>query len=420
MRSILAGMGLVAVLAACSGDATDMTVISESTSTSVGSGEQGWVVVEVDSRAVTGQVPRVVGSSDGRVAVAYLREVAPNDLEVVWSSCVDPVCSAMTHSTLGSGPLWLAWGPSAGLTEDGVMVAGWATSEEGFSSAMLWTCSEPECESPVELAIGGPDFGRQVASLGLYSTPHHLPVIGYAAGSGSDPSYDMFVGFCEDTACSSHRAVPVHHVTNGFGSPELHVLPDGSPVLFFTIGGQPDEPGRWVVTVCEDPTCSEVVVHEEDANWSARNPLTDFGLPSIVYLKGNEIHHLRCVDTACSTIADRLIHTIADAVATGNVVATAVDDALFVLYQSEAQWPEDEEWDGQWDLNLLRCGEEACQRADDVPFTSGFHIGIGHAGENTVIVAIHTGRAYLCLDECANPAEDLAKLTLYITDASNE
>jgi hypothetical protein len=408
------GISLICVLALMSGacNATDEGIVTDSVTSSISlaAGSSRWSAVEVDSVAVTGQIPTVVVGEDGRTAVAYLREVRPGVLEVVWSSCVDAACTAMTHSVLGSGPFWLTWGSSAALTTDGVVVSGDAASEEGIRSVMLWTCSDTDCQSPVETPIGN-------SALGSYAIPGQMPVIGYSVWSGV-ADYEMYIGFCDDAACTSHRPVPVYQGQGGWGSTELQALPDGSPVLFFTTGGDPDQPEQWTVAVCSDPDCSEALIHEEDPSWSTNDTSLGSGLPSIVYFRGPEIHRLQCLDAACSTLADRLVHAATDAAILGNVVATATNDTLFVLYQSFTQWPEEESY--EWELNLLRCDKETCQLIDGVPFTTGFHISIGHGVENAVVVAVQTGRPYLCLDECADPTEDLSKLTLYFADLSNE
>ena len=88
-----------ALLVACGGEAItgnqpDQTTTAERTTT----GEPAWSSVVVDATGVTGQMPSVVVGADGRVGVAYVRELGDGDQEVAWSACTDRNCTSITQA----------------------------------------------------------------------------------------------------------------------------------------------------------------------------------------------------------------------------------------------------------------------------------------------------------------------------------
>jgi hypothetical protein len=399
----LAVLAVSGLLAACSGGgAVDST---GGPSTSPSPDELAWLQVVVDSEGVTGQQPSLVVNDAGRVAVVYQRELMSDEYDVVFSSCDGPVCETLTHSTLVSGQYWPT---DVGVSSGGVLISGYGIFGEGTPMVMWW-CPDWGCGSHTQTET-------EHSFAALNTDGADLPLIAYGDWSGG-AEYEMMIGFCDDSACSTHRSVSVFSGQVGWHGPAgLGRLPNGSPVMFFRPAADPEQ-GTWNVIACGDPECSTTTVHQPADSW-AETPAGDPNLPWVVYAKGKEVHLLSCGNGTCSEISDVLLLTVDEAELDLKAKATYASNELFVLVQHAHQYKEDLTPD--YKLELFRCSDgQPCSQEPDLPFSKGNWFDIAAIHDDGLAVAVQSGRLWLCIDECADPNDELAQLALYITNLAD-
>lgn len=404
-----------------SGVSTSAVVPPETTTleatTSIGPGS-GWVSSVADVGGAVGQRPSLAIDAEGRIAVVSQRETARDEYDLVLGYCHDPSCSEMSRTVLASGTYF----PSAiGATSDGLLVVGSLHHDDGTSSMLVWSCADPpECRSIVQTPIG-----RVSDVLALHATPGEFPVVAYADSSGDDfSSFDVVVGFCEDHACSAHTPVKVHEATVGLtvGGGSLHMLSDGSPVVFFP--GAEGMDTVWDVIVCQNPTCSEVVVHHQNGTWADVAAPAPAGLPSQVYVAFKQIRQLACADQTCSTITDSLIQPMDQAEYDLRVNADYAGDQLVFLTAALNEWPEELEEDlyYRFQLELFTCDVTGCDPTLKPPLTEAVIADMA-ATENSLAMTAPVGRAVLCNpegEECFDPDQPLSQLFVYTTQIAAE
>jgi hypothetical protein len=401
-RRISVTVSALVLLVACTG--TDEVDSTSGPSTS-SSPESAWSSVTFDAEGVTGQQPSLIVDEEGRVAAIYQRELIPDSYEIVLSSCEEPSCETVNQSVLASGRYWIS---DAGVSADGSLFTGSWDSGEGMPMAVWW-CPDWECASPTRTET-------EYAGVALNTTSRGLPLIAYAEFSES--GYDLTIGFCDDPACSTHQPVLVYESRQeGWSNPSHLVrLPDGSPVLFFRPASG-FEQGIWDVIVCDDPGCSTSKVHHQTEAWT-EIPSGDPSLPWTVYTTGTEIHLLSCVDSACAEISDKLLFTVDDAQVQLDAKATYLHDDLVVLIRHASGFNEDDFAD--YEVDLFKCADgRACTEVSNLPFSKGNYFDIAAIGEDELAIAIQTGRAWLCIEECADPKDELSQLTVYFTNPTD-
>lgn len=418
--TVVSGASSVPASTGPSPTAPSPTAPSAPPSTASAAPDAEWVSTVVEVGSATGQLARLLVDGEGRVAVVYLREVARGEYDVVLDYCDDVSCLDMSGVTLASGRYWA---PTGGATSDGPFVMGSVVDDEGRQSMVLWSCAGPACASTVETVVGD-------SPVAIHATPGEMPLIASANWffrDGDDewsPSgYDVFLGYCEDSACSSHVPVGVHQGEFGWNGPgSLQVLSNGSPILFFPGAENPDTIA-WDVIVCDDADCSQAVVHHQDGTWPDAGTPAAAEIPSVIYAIGNQVRQLACTDDTCSGISDTLIHTIQDALYF-QVASTYVGDTLVLLTQSVNEWPDEPEADDEdgmlpLSLELLACRTSGCVAAVQPPVAEANFSAIIATGDNSIAVVAQTGRAALCNPEgeqCVGQDQPLSQLTLYTTE----
>ncbi len=349
--------------------------------------------------------PTLIVDGEGVVSVVYRREMAYDSIEIMLNRCADEFCTSVIPIPVT--PLGRNYGVTAIGTDVGVLVA---TTRGGQSSVALQTCAVSGCLPPADEFPGN--------MLGLAAQDEGPPLLAYGVFNETEMKYEIYIGFCSGSACSSHEPVFIAHIDGGLtgGGTSLHLLPDGSPVLFYPVLEDSGEQFVWNVYVCSDPKCDQVTVLEESEAWLTTEASYQHGLPFYVYPKfpGLEIRHIGCIDNACTSMSVTTLHTMDGVDHLAMAKGAWVGDSLYVLAGYASEYPPPSPWDTPRELSMFRCDQWACSQVEAAPFTHGNYFAIAPLDETAAVVAVQTGYPVLCSpDGCADPTHSLSEFSLY-------
>lgn len=306
-------------------------------------------------------------------AVSFL--LVKSSPQMVWLGfCLDEDCTVLSQEMAGAVGHGHAFATG---TDDGVLVASFGGN--GLSSIAMHLCSDSGCSQSGDEFLG--------LAVGVADAPGRTPVIAYGTYDPETNTDEMFIGICEDDACSSHEPIRVYQTVHGVPArTSLQLLPDGSPVLFYPT--DPNAEGRsWDVGVCSNPDCGQVEVHvvtEGNRADSTAQP----GLPSVIYPFDTDIRQLRCADDACASLAMSTIHNMTEDAIVLDAVGAYLGGTLYVLV-AHTDWDTLGETDPE--VNLLRCDDIGCSLIEDVPFTRGHSTAIAALDPTHAVIAVQTG-----------------------------
>lgn len=373
-------------------------------------GSSSWETVVLDSVGVTGQQATVLVSSDGVPVVVYQREVASDEAVVKLARCVDPACSDVTvieltdpvRGRLGGAVLLPDDSPVFLFTESG------GSGEISEGTLVVSVCSDPACSSLSDHRIAG------ASPMGVAVQLDGAPVFAFLTW---DDGPLLYFGFCDDRDCASHTEtrVEIEEEFSGIGNPEVRVLPDGSPVLFFDSGGPGSAEGETRhLLVCTDPACTSTIT-SDFVEPPIDGAATPSDLPLIAYVANLEVVHLiGCLDEHC--VEASVLDVYRQFEGTVIVAADAVIDTDRSPFLAVHTIPLSElTMDGTHQILAVDCDDPICGSVSTGILGDGNHVSIAVFPDGGFAVATQTGRPILCLEDCVDPDDtDLSTLTLYL------
>ena len=69
--------------------------------------------------------------------------------------------------------------------------------------------------------------------------------------------------------------------------------------------------------------------------------------------------------------------------------------------------------------DLFECAAQSCTQVQDVPFSKGNYFDIAATEGGGLAIAIQSGRPWLCIEECADPTDQLSQPNLHFIEPTD-
>ena len=228
------------------------------------------------------QGPAVTMTGDGRPVIAYFQRDSGLRLAV----CDDSVCSDFSTSTVDQAE----WGIGQVAAAPGEPPAFLYVMD---GDTRLVTCGDASCGEVTVATIEGTDYWTPAVTRG----PDGIVIVTLDQGEGepeAEPSGDIMVITCRDTACQESTSAVIGTVT-GVAIRGVAVDPAGHPVLAYSEAG-----GELKVTRCNDPQCGTGTATGHPAgSGDVALAIGSDGNPLLAYHTGSDLVLIRCADPAC-------------------------------------------------------------------------------------------------------------------------